>query len=80
MTHLLLRLKSFLQNQLIFAFEETAHNRNYVAPERIYPIAEVDRMLEDLKSAIASREITEQWLERQRESALTEQEERYMEL
>lgn len=72
--------RAFLQNQLIFAFEETTHNRNYVAQERIYPIAEVDRMLEDLKSAIASREITEQWLERQRESALTEQEERYMEL
>lgn len=69
---------AFLHNQLIFAFQETVHNREYVADDHIYPVSEFENMVADVKSAIGNRAVMEQCLEKQRRHALTEDKESYI--
>ncbi len=72
--------RAFLHNQLIFAFEETVHNRNYVAEAHIYPAGDVDHMIADAKKAMKDADTLEQELKKQRETALAETVERYREI
>ena len=72
--------RAFLHNQLIFAFDETVHNRNYVAEAHIYPAGDVDHMIADAKKAMKDADTLEQELKKQRETALAETVERYREI
>lgn len=69
--------RAFLNNQLIFAFEETAHNRNYVAEAHIYPADAVDRLIADARKAVKDEQVLERRLKKQRETAMAETVERY---
>lgn len=72
--------RAFLNNQLILAFEETAHNRNYAAEEHIYPVVAVDCLIADAWEAVKDGQVLEQRLKKQREAALEETAERYAEV
>ncbi len=72
--------RAFMNNQLIFAFEETAHNRDYVAEAYIYPAGGVHHMIADARKAMKDREALEQGLARQHEAATAETVERYREI
>lgn len=69
--------RAFLHNQLIFAFEETIHNRDYIAETHIYPADKVDRMIADVKKTMKDGDVLERRLKRQREAALAQTEEDY---
>ena len=69
--------RAFLNNLLIFAFEETAHNKDYVAKERIYPVRNWEGMAEDIKVIMRNEKLMERCLKRQREAALAEDEGAY---
>lgn len=69
--------RAFLHNHLIFAFEETLHNGEYVADEHIYPAAEFERMVSDIRAVMEDSTVMEQHLERQRRHALSEDVEAY---
>lgn len=69
--------KAFLHNQLIFAFQETAHNGEYVAGEHVYAAKDVDRMIADVKAILADTHLIEAHLNMQREWALAEAAEAY---
>lgn len=64
--------KAFLHNHLIFAFKETAHNKDYVAKEHMYPAEEVSAMLADVKAAAADVKTLKKYLQRQKKAALSE--------
>ena len=64
--------RAFLHNQFILAFEETVHNRDYVAERWIYPVKEWERMVDDVQEIMENEELLERCLERQREEALAE--------
>lgn len=70
--------QAFLHNQVIFAFEETAHNREYVADAHVYPIEEFDRLVSDLREIMGSKEVMEEHLRMQLEDALSEEKEAYL--
>lgn len=72
--------RAFMHNQLIFAFEETVHDRNYVAEAHIYPAGDADRMIADVKKAVKDGETLERWLKRQHEAAMAETAESYQEI
>ena len=69
--------RAFMNNQLIFAFEETAHNRDYVAEAHIYPANDAHRMIVDVRKAMKDGDVLERWLGRQYEAAMAETKERY---
>ncbi|MCM1231930.1 MAG: accessory Sec system glycosylation chaperone GtfB [Ruminococcus flavefaciens] len=69
--------RAFQHNQLIFAFEETAHNRDYVAEAHIYPANDVGRMIADVKKAVKDGEVLDRRLRKQQEAAMAETAERY---
>ncbi len=69
--------KAFIHNQLIFAFHETVHNREYVADAHTYLAAEFDRMVLDVQKVMADRNVMRQYLETQQEYALAENRETY---
>lgn len=70
--------QAFLHNHLIFAFRETLHNREYVADAHIYPAAEFERMVADVRAAMENKTVMEQCLEKQRRHALAEDQDAYM--
>ena len=72
--------RAFLHNHLIFAFKETAHNRDYVAEEYIYPSEEASRMLGDIQAAMADEAVLSEHLRRQKEAAFSENAEKYWEI
>lgn len=72
--------RAFLHNQLIFAFEETVHNRNYIAEAHIYPSSSVDRMIADVKKTAKDEAVLERRLKKQRDEAMAETVERYAEV
>ena len=72
--------RAFLNNQLIFAFAETVHNRDYVAEEHIYPVNEFKKMVSDISLALADEAVLGEGLKRQKEVALAETAEGYAEL
>lgn len=72
--------QAFLHNHLIFAFQETLHNREYVAEEQIYPAAEFERMVSDISAVLEDEKVMRKRLEKQREYAMAETKETYMEM
>ena len=72
--------QAFLHNQIIFAFEETSHNREYAADAHIYPIAEFDRLVSDVKEIMADRDSMERHLKLQLQDAMAEEKETYLRL
>lgn len=72
--------RAFLHNHLIFAFKETAHNRDYVAEEYIYPSEEASRMIGDIQTAMADEAVLSEHLRRQKEAAFSENAEKYREI
>lgn len=72
--------KAFLHNQLIFAFQETVHNREYVADVQIYPVSAFDRMVNDVRNTMENQTVMEERLEIQRKHALTEDKEAYVKI
>ena len=72
--------KAFLHNQLIFAFKETIHNRDYVADEHIYAANDADRMIADVKAVMADSGLVDVHLKIQHASALAETTEAYVEI
>ena len=72
--------RAFLHNHLIFAFEETAHNRAYAADPHVYPAAEFDRMVSDVRETMENQEQMERHLQMQREDAMAEEKETYVRL
>lgn len=65
--------KAFLHNHLIFAFQETMHNADYVAKDHIYPESDVERMIQDLKAAVDNEDVCRRELQKQREAAMEEE-------
>lgn len=72
--------QAFLHNHLIFAFQETLHNREYVAQEQIYPVAEFERMVSDISAVLEDEKVMGRRLEKQREYAMAETKETYVEM
>lgn len=69
---------AFLNNQVIFAFDETKHNLIYTAKEHIYKAADVDRMIADLKTVLTDKKQAEECLTRQHQAALLEEKEAFL--
>lgn len=46
--------QAFENNQLILAFEETAHNRRYIAPNHIFAKESVDDMIQTIELALSN--------------------------
>ena len=69
--------QAFLHDQLIFAFDETAHNRAFTADAHIYPAAEFEHLVSDVKETLEKPEIMEYHLKLQREDAMAEEKEIY---
>lgn len=72
--------RAFIQNQLIFAFQETVHNRDYVAEEQIYCKEDVAQMISDIQRAMTDGNVLEEHLQKQRDAALAESVETYQSL
>ncbi len=64
--------RAFLNNQLIFAFQETVHNRDFIDDGQIYPAQEADRMIRDLRETIEKVSVLAERLQKQRAGALVE--------
>ena len=65
--------QAFLNNQLIFAFNETIHNRNYIAADHIYDSKDVKRMIADIQMNMINPQLLEESIKLQHEAALAEQ-------
>ncbi len=65
--------KAFLHNQLIMAFQETAHNYDYVADKHVYAAKDYEAMIADLREIMADGALLERHLEEQREAAMAEE-------
>lgn len=72
--------RAFLHNQLILAFKETLHNSSYVAPENIYQIDDVEKMILDLKEIAGNTDCMQMHLQKQHEAALLESADKYMQI
>lgn len=69
--------RAFLQNQLIFGFTETVHNRDYVADGHLFAKADVDRMIMAVREILESEELLEEQLRQQRQAAQSQTREAY---
>ena len=65
--------RAFLNNQLIFAFNETIHNRNYIATEHIFDSKHVNRMIADIQMIMMNPQLIEESLKLQHMAAMAEQ-------
>lgn len=70
--------QAFLHNHLILAFKETQHNPNYVAAEHVFAAADVQKMIDCLKEAMANEEVLEARIKKQHEWAVLEDAETYL--
>lgn len=69
--------EAFLNNQLIFAFNETAHNRTYVSEGNVVPAADYQKIADVVGKVLEDRAEWDKMLEEQREYALSESKEAY---
>ena len=69
--------KAFLNDQLIFAFEETVHNRTYVAHEHIFQAKQAERLITDIQNTMVDDSVMDRYLQKQHEAAFVETEESY---
>ena len=71
---------AFLHNQLILGFRETLHNPSYIAPEHIYVMNDVDRMISDLKGIVLDHNLMNAHMKLQHEAAMLENAQTYGEI
>lgn len=64
--------RAFLHNHLIFAFQETAHNADFVAEEYTFPAAEWERMKKDVEAAMTDEKVLGNMLQKQKKAAMAE--------
>ncbi len=69
--------QAFLNNHMVVAFEETAHNRNYVAQQHIYKMDDVDAMIAKLKLLMADESVAAGFIKDQHGWAMLESVETY---
>lgn len=72
--------RAFLNNQMIFAFQETAHRPEYTAKDYIYPASEADRLISQAKASIYGATLADIHLLKQKETATTENVKAYQQL
>lgn len=72
--------RAFLHNQLIFAFEETVHNREFLADAHVYPAAAFDRMVSDVRQIMEDVKLMKRHLGMQHDDAMVEKKEAYIRL
>lgn len=72
--------RAFLRNQLIFAFEETVHNRDYVAEEHLFSKADADGLISAVREISENNDLLDAHLELQRKFAMSETGKVYREL
>lgn len=72
--------KAFMNNQLIFAFVETVHNRDYVSDELIYGKENATHMISVIQETMDDDDVLEKYLQKQRDTALAENVESYQSL
>lgn len=72
--------RAFLNNQLIFAFKETVHSREYVAEEHIYGANEVENMISEIKMILLDTELICSHVELQHVCAMSESIETYIKI
>lgn len=70
--------RAFLHDHIILAFKETLHDSDHVAVQHCYGLEDVDRMISDLQMLMTDKEQMDVWLKRQREAALTETKDSYL--
>ena len=46
--------QAFEHNMLILAFDQTAHNRHYTAPEHLFDVQAVGEMIASIQEALSS--------------------------
>lgn len=63
--------RAFLENQLIVAFEETMHNKAYIAPTNVFSETEYQDLAEALRMALRTPTLVDAAVEKQREAALS---------
>lgn len=69
--------RAFLNNQIIFAFDETKHNAGYVAEENTYKSDDWENMAKDIDNACQNMDFRKERIEAQRARALAETEKSY---
>lgn len=72
--------KAFLHNHVIFAFNETVHNRMYIAKEHIYSINEVDKLISNLKELMGDKNKVNEHIKCQKAYAMSESVDKYQEI
>ena len=70
--------RAFLNNQLIFAFDETIHNINYVAKANRFKIDDYEDMIEMIRKVCANKADWDEDLDIQRGHALSESPDSYI--
>lgn len=70
--------RAFLNNQVLLGFQETLHNKEYIAPEHVYAIEESEKLIDDLRKMVHDASLLEQHLEIQKTHALSEKPEAYV--
>ena len=71
---------AFLHNHVILAFDETVHNRMYIAKEHVYSINDADNMINTLKALVGDKNKVDEYIMRQKEYAVSETVDRYKEI
>lgn len=64
--------RAFLNNQLIFGFDNTLHNRFYVANEHVYSSKACDKLIEEIKTIYNSIDSIDNHIEIQHKAAMVE--------
>ncbi len=72
--------RAFLQNQLIFAFQETMHSRDFVAQEHIFTAETAGKMIREIKNMMENKEKMDDHLKLQHEMAMAEVPEAYLQV
>lgn len=72
--------RAFMNNQLIFAFQETVHRPELMPKEYIYPVSEVDRMIVSVKECLYGTTLADIHLIKQREAAAAESVKEYQQV
>lgn len=61
--------RAFMNNMLILGFEETAHNKRYVAPMNLFPSSEAEIMIQAVSTCVANEDVMKAALTNQKEAA-----------
>lgn len=72
--------KAFLHNQLIFSFEETVHNENYVADELVFSASDWKQMCTNVETVMEDIKVMKAKLQKQKKAALAETAKSYQKL